>query len=154
MVIADVEPGLWGYGAALVVCGVAAGAAAWADLVERRLPNRLVAVAAVASLVAVAFTDAAFSTVVVLWAANAGPLLILWLVAPGEVGGGDVKLAAALAPLGAWPPGGFPPLMLAAALLFAVPHALWARRRGTGVTFGPYLVAGAAVVMLSNLART
>jgi leader peptidase (prepilin peptidase)/N-methyltransferase len=77
--------------ARLAVCGGALGAAAWVDLVERRVPNRLVlpATAACATLSAAAGLSSralpALGIVAILLAVS--------VMAPPALGMGDVKLA-------------------------------------------------------------
>lgn len=81
----------------------------------------------------------------------AGPFATIWLVRPGLIGGGDVKLAFALAPLVAWPAStgivGASLLALAAMFVLATPQAV----RSKTIAFGPYLVAGVGAAVAANL---
>ncbi len=158
-VIDDLTPALTAAGIAALAALATAGAAARVDLQQRRLPNRLVAITATlaaAAIVAAWIHDNNTQPVrlVLALAVNAGPLLVMWLIAPNQIGAGDIKLAAALAPLAAWPTSGILPLPLIAALITATPHAITPTRTRTGVPFGPYLVAGTALALTANLALT
>ena len=124
---------------------VPAAAAAASDWRTHRVPNLLVAVALVPALVAVLFVDDRMHLLA--WVASgvavmALPLLVVHLAAPGAMGFGDVKLAAALgAALGQWDPTlGLPALAVAAGLTLLA--AAWRRR--TAMPFAPGLVTGAA----------
>lgn len=144
-----------------VACGVAVAAlvpAVLVDLIEHRLPNRLVAMAALLGATALAASEllgggrisptdgavGAFSL--------AGPLVIAHLLAPSSMGLGDIKAALVLgAALGLVDP------MLALGAL-AVGSAgtavtgLVARRRT--IAFGPGLFAGAVTMLLLVVANS
>ncbi len=89
-------------------------------------------------------------------AGGAGTFLLLlgiarladWFFGRETLGGGDVKLAAALGlHLGIYPA----LLMLLTASLLALPEAILRRRRGKqGFPFAPYLAAAGWVMMLLN----
>ena len=142
-------------GGAAALC--AAVAAVRVDLAERRLPNPIVAAAATAgwaTALALVFTsDATLTRLVVVVAVTTGPLFLVWLVQPASMGAGDVKLAAALSPLLAWPPTLPATAAIAAAFILAAPQALIAQRSPTPSTlaFGPYITASIAIVVLANL---
>jgi leader peptidase (prepilin peptidase)/N-methyltransferase len=125
-------------------------AAALVDAVEHRLPNVLVAVAAIPVLVVVAAawvngpTDVPREAVIGA-AFLGGPLLITHLVSPSGMGFGDVKAGAVLgaalglvnAQIGA--------LALLLGLSGAAGWAIAGRRRS--IALGPALVAGAVVAL-------
>lgn len=143
----------WGVTEAMIVValGVAASAAV-IDLRTGRIPNRLVSMAGVPSLVVVivAFADArgseAIASVCLGVAAFAGPVLMVHLVSPPAIGFGDVKLATALgAVLGLVGPGlGLLALCIASAVTAGA--GLLGRHRA--LPFGPGLVAGAVTALL------
>jgi leader peptidase (prepilin peptidase) / N-methyltransferase len=92
---------LFGTPAAVAAALVIGAAAAVVDVGTRRLPNRLVALSAVAAGLGVATARGPDTTAVAVAACIgalcfAGPLFVTHLGAPGAVGFGDVKLAAAL----------------------------------------------------------
>jgi len=143
------------------------------DWRERRLPNPLtlaLAVVVVATLVVGAIASGRSDWVVqaLLGAlAFAGAPLVIHLIRPASMGFGDVKLTAGLGLLIGW----YDPIMALGALfwavIFALPHALWgwivdrrerARidtdepRQPVRVPFGPYLIAGAALIVGLNFA--
>ncbi|MGY1773253.1 prepilin peptidase [Blastococcus sp. SYSU D00813] len=143
---------------ALLVLAVAAVLLAVVDLQHRLLPDRVVLPATV--LVALLLTGAAaaggtwaqlgraFLGAAVLFAV----FLVLALLAPGQLGMGDVKLAALLGlPLGWF---GWPALLLGALAAFVVQAVaalvLLAARRITlrsALPFGPAMLLGAAVAV-------
>lgn len=116
------------------------------DLLDRRLPNRMLLVAAIAGLVAAAVTllrggeiDLRSATLGTL--AFAGPLLVMHVVAPGSMGFGDVKIAVILgAAVGVIDPV-YGLLSLAVGSLLGAAAGLIGRRRT--IAFGPALVGGA-----------
>ena len=84
-----------------------------------------------------------------------GGYLLLALVRPGQMGGGDIKLAASAGLMMGWL--GWPPLLLGTALGFilsaVVSLALLAARRITlrgSIPFGPFLIGGALLAMLAG----
>jgi leader peptidase (prepilin peptidase)/N-methyltransferase len=121
-----------------------AALAALVDVRHRRLPNRLVAVTAVGSIVASLHVGidswVGAGAVVGLFA---GPLLVARVVAPAAVGSGDVKLAAALAPLMIG--GGAVAGVLAVWVASGSAGAVGVVRRRRSVAFGPALVVGTVV---------
>ena len=132
--------------------GVAATApAVLVDVLERRLPNRLVAGAATVTattslLTATAGADVAWANGFTGAALMAAPLLIVHLVTPSAMGFGDVKLALVL---------GFavglvqPTSVLIAVLVASAGTALLGliTRRRT-IAFGPGLALGSTAVLL------
>jgi leader peptidase (prepilin peptidase) / N-methyltransferase len=85
----------------------------------------------------------------------AGLYLLLALVRPGQLGGGDIKFAGVAGLALAWL--GWPVLILGAALAFVLAGvaslALLAARRVTlhsAICFGPYLLGGALLAMLAG----
>lgn len=126
--------------------------AASADAATGRLPDRLVALAAVPTFVVVAAqlvrgagADTA-SDVVVGIIAFAGPLLVAHLASPAAMGFGDVKLAAVLgASIGLVDP--IAPL-LALCLASAITVVVATVRSRTAVPFGPGLVVGSGLALL------
>jgi leader peptidase (prepilin peptidase)/N-methyltransferase len=138
-------------GAAIgISCGIAA-VAAWIDVVESRLPDRLVALAAAPVLVLLlakivrsepSIVGLALLGVVVV----AFPLLILHIASPDSLGFGDVKLGAVLgANLGLVDPRwGLVALCVASGVTAIAGIAM--RRRA--LPFGPGLVLGTACAFL------
>ena len=137
---------------------VAAGRAAAVDWVERRLPNPLVAQAAMwmwATWALVVALDARpWSVPSLAWAVSVlvVPMAVVWLVAPSSFGPGDLKLSAALVPVAAWPTAERAVLALLVMFVAATPHAIAVRRSDRGVPFGPYIVIGYVVVAAVALA--
>ncbi|HEY8342705.1 MAG TPA: A24 family peptidase [Calditerricola sp.] len=107
---------------AIAVCGLASVGAVW-DVRTGRIPNALTFPALAAGILYAAFHGSLGSSVA--GAAVAGGFYFL-LFAMGGMGGGDVKLGAAL---GAW--GGFPfaVVMLILASIAGGAQALWAIRQ-------------------------
>lgn len=143
----------------VIAVGIAA-VAARVDVVERRLPNRIVAAAGAVGWAGLVVTNIVDSTAdsateSTIWSGAAralitlvvfaGPLVLLWLVRPDLIGGGDVKLAAAVAPLLAWPTAGYAFVGLLAVSVSATPHAVLSARRNRSLPLGPYIVVGAVV---------
>lgn len=98
VVIATGIVGTWAAFAGAVAAGVVA---ALVDLRTRRIPNRLVALAAFAAsagmIEATIRNDRAAIVAAIFGVLGfAGPLLVVHLVAPSTIGFGDVKLAGAL----------------------------------------------------------
>ncbi len=124
--------------------------AALVDVVERRLPNRLAALAAftVAMSIAVAAalnhpTD--LGGVAVGAGTMAVPLFVMHLVSPSSMGFGDVKLAVVLgAALGA---AGGQLGLVALCLACAGTATVGLARRRRHLPFGPGLVGGAALAL-------
>lgn len=138
-------------GAALVVALAAAGAAALVDARSGRLPNRLVAITALAACcgaVVVAGERGVTSAAGALSAGALGcalPLLVAHLVAPASMGFGDVKLAAGLgAAVGLVDPR-FGVVTVCAGSGVSALFGLATRRRA--VPFGPGLFLGAVTAM-------
>ena len=152
--ITALQPHLWVLIVGTIIAIGYSIAALRIDIAERRLPNPIVAKAGVAAwgtfamLLIVDAPDASLIRGIVTVAVIAGPLAVIWLASPSSIGAGDVKLAAALAPLAAWPPTGSPLIALAIMFVLAVPQAL----RTTTLAFGPYIVAGIGLNVIANLA--
>jgi leader peptidase (prepilin peptidase)/N-methyltransferase len=127
---------------------VPAAAAASADWRSHRVPDVLVALALVPSLVAVVLAgDRAhlLASVAAGAALMALPLLLIHLVAPAAMGFGDVKIAAALgAGLGVFAPTLAVPALLAASGLTLL-AAAWQRR--PALPFAPGLVTGVVAAL-------
>lgn len=124
--------------------------AATVDIVEKRLPNQIIAASALALAVGFALNSSSVlaSNVMLGSALLAGPLLFLHLLSPGSMGFGDVKMALVLgAAVGAvhWQ------LALATIALAAGATATVALlRRMTEIAFGPGLVGAAAFSLLAQ----
>lgn len=129
------------------------------DLRSHRLPNRIV-LPAIASAVALLFIAAVLGGD---WAAFGGALLggltlggfylMLRLIQPGGMGGGDMKLAVLVGVLLGWV--GWMPLLVgtcAAFVLGAIAAlSLIATKRAkaaTHIAFGPWMIAGAWIGLL------
>ena len=148
VVAAAVSTGMWWSGLTGAVIGAVCGLAAWAavvDVRELRLPDRLVAGAALPVLlfagVAVVRGEAGVVGQILLGAAVVAlPLLVLHVISPVSLGFGDVKLGAVLgAALGLVDPRlGLVALCIASGGTVAVAAVL--RRRA--LPFGPGLVLG------------
>jgi leader peptidase (prepilin peptidase)/N-methyltransferase len=118
--------------------------AALIDLRRRRIPNRLTAAGTVAAVALLALTDpAALPGHVLAAGLTGGGLLAVALARPGDLGMGDVKLAAVLG------------LYLGAAVLLALVVGLsvaaisgLAARRRT-VPLGPFLAIGGVTALIA-----
>jgi leader peptidase (prepilin peptidase) / N-methyltransferase len=140
------------------VLGVALGAI---DIAVQRLPDRLTLPAypiliTLLTGAAIAGHDfAALARALLGGLALAGAYLLLALLRPGQLGGGDIKLAALAGLVLGWL--GWPVLIAGAALGFVlsalVSLALLAARRITfrsAICFGPFLLGGALLAMLTG----
>jgi leader peptidase (prepilin peptidase)/N-methyltransferase len=141
--------------------GVLGVALAAVDIAVQRLPDRLTLPAypiLIALLTGAAITGHDFAALV---RALLGGLslalvyLLLALVRPGQLGGGDIKLAGVAGLALGWL--GWPILIAGAALAFALcaiaSVALLAARRITlhsAICFGPFLLGGALLAMLAG----
>jgi leader peptidase (prepilin peptidase)/N-methyltransferase len=122
------------------------------DVIERRLPNRLVGGAALVGVATataeVLVGDLAVAPVDVLLgvSAMAGPLLLVHLIRPAAMGFGDVKVAivagAALGLVSA------EAALLALAIGSALASTVGLVRRRRTVAFGPGLLAGAVLAVV------
>ncbi len=147
--------------AAFAFLGVLGVALAQIDVAVQRLPDRLtlagypalVALLTLAAAVTSAWQDLARALLggLVLGAAY----LLLGLLSGGQLGGGDIKLAGLIGLLLGW--AGWSALVAGAGLGFVlaavVGLALLATRRvarRTMISFGPYMLAGALLVILSR----
>ena len=119
------------------------------DLERRIIPNRIVLPAAGVALVVHTLIDPSPE-----WALGAlgaaGALFLLALISPSGMGMGDVKLALVI---GAVLGRGALPALIVASLAGAVPSIAILIRHGkagrkVGFPFGPFLAAGALVVLL------
>ena len=126
--------------------------AALVDVIERRLPNRMIGSAAVIGVVAITIerlvvgVDIGVSGAALGALAMSGPLLAMHLAVPASIGFGDVKLAAvAGAALGLVDPvAGLVALAIGSGL--AAVMGVAGRRRT--VAFGPGLLAGAIATLV------
>ena len=141
--------------------GVLGVALAAIDIATQRLPDPLTLPAypiliTLLSIAALASHDfAALARALLGGLAMAGAYLVLGLVRPGQLGGGDIKLAGIAGLALGWL--GWPALIFGAALAFVlsalVSLALLASRRITlrsAICFGPFLVGGTLLAMLAN----
>jgi leader peptidase (prepilin peptidase) / N-methyltransferase len=141
--------------------GVLGVALAAIDIATRRLPDPLTLPAypiLITLLAVAAFAShdfAALARALLGGLALAGGYLVLALVRPGQLGGGDIKLAGIAGLALGWL--GWPTLIAGAALAFVlsalVSLALIAARRLTlrgAICFGPFLVGGALLAMLTS----
>jgi leader peptidase (prepilin peptidase) / N-methyltransferase len=120
------------------------------DLEHRLIPDVVVLPAAALGLAAAALADPGDWWVpVVAAAAAAGFLLLLWIVYPGGMGLGDVKLALLLgAVLGVSVIPALAAAFLAGAVLgLALLVRFGSRARKMAVPFGPFLAGGALVAL-------
>ncbi len=150
VVIAAVLGGSWAFdvlpslatGASLVVLVPAA----LVDVIEHRLPNTLVGIAAVPVIIAVVASGGGLLMPALIGAAVlGGPLLVTHLVSPMGMGFGDVKAGVvAGAALGLVDP----QLALWALVLALGGAACWGlARRARNVALGPALLAGAIAAL-------
>jgi leader peptidase (prepilin peptidase) / N-methyltransferase len=131
------------------------------DIAVKRLPDPLtlpaypilIAMLAVAALMS--GDVAALGRALLGGLALSGCFLILALIRPGQLGGGDIKLAGLTGLVLGWL--GWPVLIVGAALAFVlsaiVGLALLAARRVTlqsAMSFGPFLVGGAVIAALMS----
>jgi leader peptidase (prepilin peptidase)/N-methyltransferase len=123
-------------------------AAALVDVVAHRLPNTLVAIAAVpvVAAVAIAWSDDLVTSALLGAALLGGPLLVTHLVAPRGMGFGDVKAGAVLGAALGLLASPLAVLALVLGLLAAATFGLLGRRRA--VALGPALVAGAVLALV------
>jgi leader peptidase (prepilin peptidase)/N-methyltransferase len=139
-----------------VTATVATGAA-WFDLRVQRVPNRLNAVGAIASLALVVLVDVVFGVEMVVPAVAgaailAAPLLVTHILTRDHTPGlGDVKLAAVLGvTAGAVDPAAALVTLLAALLLGSVFGLVWrATGRGRAFPFAPSLAVAAMGVLFA-----
>lgn len=121
------------------------------DVLDQRLPNRMVGAAALVGVVAAASTIVSGGEIDLRGAALgaaalAGPLLVMHLVAPDSMGFGDVKAGVVLgAAVGMVDPF-YGLLALAAGSLLGAVAGLVGWRRT--IPFGPALVGGAVMALL------
>ncbi len=140
--------------------GVLGVALAAIDIAVQRLPDRLTLPAypiLIALLTGAAIAGHDFSALLralLGGLALAGVYLLLALVRPGQLGGGDIKLAGVAGLALGWL--GWPTLIAGAAFGFVlsavVSLALLAARRVTlrgAISFGPFLIGGALLAMLT-----
>jgi leader peptidase (prepilin peptidase) / N-methyltransferase len=139
------------------VTATVATAAAWFDLRVQRVPNRLNAFGAIASLALVVFVDVVFGVKIVVPAVAgaailAAPLLVAHVVTRDHTPGlGDVKLAAVLGVIaGAVDPAAALVALVTALLVGAVFGLVWrATGRGHAFPFAPSLAAAAVGVLIA-----
>jgi leader peptidase (prepilin peptidase)/N-methyltransferase len=131
------------------------------DIAVKRLPDRLTLPAypvliALLGAAAVAGHDPGSLVRALLGGlALAGAYLLLALARPGQIGGGDVKLAGLVGLVLGWL--GWPAVLAGAALGFLLAAvaslAMLAARRLTlhsAISFGPFLLGGALVALLAS----
>lgn len=152
-------PGQWEL-AAFALLGVLGVALAIIDVNVQRLPDRLTlpaypALAVLLGVAAIVGGDgAAFGRAMLGALALAASYYLLALLRPGQLGGGDIKLAGLLGMALGWP--GWPVLIMGAGLayvLFAVVTiGLLAARRITlrsHLAFGPFMLSGALLAVIA-----
>lgn len=147
--------------AALGLLGALGVAVAAIDIAVQRIPNRLIlpAYPVLVLLLAVAalaqHREAALGRALLGGLALGAAFLILALIRPGQLGGGDVKLAGLAGLAMGWL--GWQTLIFGAALGFLlcalVSLALIAARRislNGAICFGPFLVGGAVLAIVTH----
>lgn len=140
--------------------GVLAVALAAIDIAVQRLPDRLtlpaypILITLLTGAAIVGHDFAALLRALLAGLALAGVFLLLALIRPGQLGGGDIKLAGVAGLALGWL--GWPILIAGVALGFVLSAiagvALLAARRVTlhsAMCFGPFLLAGALLAMLA-----
>jgi leader peptidase (prepilin peptidase)/N-methyltransferase len=146
---------------AFVFFGVLGVTLAAIDLAVKRLPDRLtlpafpVLIALLGVAAALSHDGGALVRALLGGAALAGAYLVLALVRPGQLGGGDIKLAGLAGLVLGWL--GWPTLLAGAFLGFAlaalVSLGLLAARRislQSAISFGPFLLGGALLAILAT----
>jgi len=141
--------------------GVLAVALAAIDIATQRLPDLLtlsaypILIILLAGAALVGHDLAGLGRALLAGLALAGAFLVLALLRPGQLGGGDIKLAGVAGLVLGWL--GWPALIVGVALGFVlsalVSLALIAARRLTlrsAICFGPFLIAGALSAMLTS----
>lgn len=141
--------------------GVIGVALAAIDIAVQRLPDRLtlpaipVLIAALAGAALIGNDIGAFARALLGGLALTGTYLLLALVRPGQLGGGDIKLAGLAGLALGWL--GWPTLVVGSALGFVlsalVGLALLALRRvslQSHISFGPFLLGGALLAVLAT----
>ena len=131
------------------------------DLAVQRLPDRLtlpafpVLIALLAAAALIGHDGTALLRATLGGAALGGSYLVLALLRPGQLGGGDVKLAGLAGLALGWL--GWPALIAGALLGFLLAGlaslALLVARRvtlGSAISFGPYLLGGALLATLGG----
>jgi leader peptidase (prepilin peptidase) / N-methyltransferase len=131
------------------------------DIAVQRLPDPLtlpaypVLVALLAGAALAGHDFSALGRALLGGIALCGTFLLLALIAPGQLGGGDVKLAGLAGLVLGWL--GWPALIFGAALAFVlsavVSLALLAARRvklTSSISFGPFLLGGALLATLAS----
>lgn len=126
-------------------------APALVDVLDRRLPNRMVAVAALIGIAAATVSTVLGGQIDVQGAALgaaafSGPLLLMHLVAPMSMGLGDVKVAVVLGGAVGMVDPFFALLALAAGSFLGAVIGIIGRRRT--IAFGPALVGGAIIALV------
>ena len=122
------------------------------DVQTRRLPNRLLELAALpaglAVVLAYGWTSVAALSAILGIAATAGPILALHLINPSGMGFGDVKLGVVLGLLVStvdWRLG------LAVLLIASLGSALWCLTRSqSSIAFGPPLIGSLVLVLVTH----
>jgi leader peptidase (prepilin peptidase)/N-methyltransferase len=146
---------------ALAFLGALGVALAAIDLSVQRLPDRLTLPAYPILIALLALAAVTGHDLAALWRALLGGLvlgaayLLLGLVRPGQLGGGDIKLAGLAGLVLGWL--GWRAVLTGAALGFILAGlaglALLAARRVTlrgAISFGPFLLGGALLVILAQ----
>ncbi len=146
---------------AFAFLGVLGVALAAIDIAVQRLPDLLtltaypILIALLAGAAIAGHDFAALLRALLGGLALAGVFLVLALIRPGQLGGGDIKLAGVAGLALGWL--GWPVLIVGAALGFVlsavVSVALLAARRVTlhsTISFGPFLLGGALLAMLAS----
>jgi leader peptidase (prepilin peptidase) / N-methyltransferase len=141
--------------------GVLGVALAAIDIATQRLPDPLtlpaypILITLLAAAALAGHNFAALARALLGGLALAGAYLVLALVRPGQLGGGDIKLAGIAGLALGWL--GWPALIAGAALGFIfsalVSLGLLATRRVTlhgAICFGPFLVGGALLAMITS----
>ena len=141
--------GLTAYGVLAALFALMLVAVSVTDLERRIIPNRIVVPSAVVALVGHTLIDPSPEWLFGALGAG-GVLFLLALISPSGMGMGDVKLALVI---GAMLGRGALPALAIGSLLSLVPSVAILVRHGragrkVGFPFGPFLAAGALVVLL------
>ena len=118
----------------------------WIDLREKRIPDELVLVIVVFGIISL-FLDQPFFPALLGGVVYFSLLFLVYVLFPGGMGFGDVKLAGALGFFLGWPktPLAFLLSFLGGALIGVILLVLGFKRRRDSIPFAPFMAGGAVI---------